>query len=135
MEFAIPIEETAVTLYRLKAWIENNFYAHLPVEIRFVKADNFYLSPCYKRDSCYINIVMYRPFNKKISYEEYWNAYEDIMLTAHGRPHWAKDYVVSSQQLQKSYPFFDKFLKIRKSLDPDGMFLNKNLRKAFDLNS
>ena len=54
-------EETAHVLYELKAWIENNrFPAHFPIEVRFLKGDNLLLSPSHGRDSCYINIIMYR---------------------------------------------------------------------------
>ena len=54
-------EKTAHALYELKAWIENNgFPAHFPVEVRFAKGDYLMLSPSHGRDSCYINIIMYR---------------------------------------------------------------------------
>lgn len=133
MEFAIPVEQTALVLYKLKAWIDNNFCAHLPVEIRFVKGDDFYLSPSYNMDTCYINIIMYRPYNKKIPFEKYWAAYQDIMLKAGGRPHWAKDHTISTDQLRKAYPCWNRFMEIRQQLDPDGIFLNDNLRKVFGI--
>ena len=54
-------DKVGVVLTELDSWIlENKFPAHFPVEVRFVKADNIYLSPSYGRDSCYINIIMYR---------------------------------------------------------------------------
>lgn len=54
-------QNVGVVLSELKTWIETSrFPAHFPVEVRFVKADNIYLSPCYMQDSCYINIIMYR---------------------------------------------------------------------------
>ena len=30
------------------------------VEVRFVKGDDIYLSPCHGQDTCYINIISYR---------------------------------------------------------------------------
>jgi L-gulonolactone oxidase len=33
---------------------------HFPIEIRFVKKDDAWLSPAYGVDSCYIGIIMYR---------------------------------------------------------------------------
>ncbi|KAH9503332.1 hypothetical protein Btru_072758, partial [Bulinus truncatus] len=60
MEWAIPRNKVGVVLWELKEWIETQkFPAHFPVEVRFVKADNIYISPCYLQDSCYINIIMY----------------------------------------------------------------------------
>lgn len=34
--------------------------AHYPVEVRFTRGDDILLSPCFQRDSCYMNIIMYR---------------------------------------------------------------------------
>ena len=54
-------EKTGVVLFELKEWLERTrFPAHLPVDVRFVKGDKNYLSPCYQQDSCYIKIIMYR---------------------------------------------------------------------------
>jgi len=55
--------EMGQVLWRLKAWIDdNNFYAHFPVEVRFVPRDDsatlLSLSP--DSDVCFINILMYR---------------------------------------------------------------------------
>ena len=45
----------------LKRWIDTTgFKVHFPIEVRFTKADDIYLSPCYGQDSCYINIVSFR---------------------------------------------------------------------------
>ncbi|XP_035827092.1 L-gulonolactone oxidase isoform X2 [Aplysia californica] len=132
-EWAIPKENTGVVLYKLKDWIEQNgFYAHFPVEVRFVRADDIYLSPCYQQDSCYINIIMYRPFNKLVDHESYWTAYESIMAEHGGRPHWAKAHKYTGLQFQKIYPKWKEFCAIREKLDPNGMFLNANLERVFD---
>lgn len=91
-EWSIPREHTALALWKLKEWIDTtpNAYVHIPVEIRFVRADDIYLSPAFGRDSCYINVIMYRPYGRKVAYERYWAAYESIMRGLGGRPHWAK---------------------------------------------
>ena len=34
--------------------------AHYPVEVRITRGDDILLSPCFQRDSCYMNIIMYR---------------------------------------------------------------------------
>ena len=85
-------EKTAKVLMELKDWIETtpNIYVHFPIEIRFVKEDDIYLSPSFGRDSTFINIIMYRPYGKDVSHQVYWNQYEKIMKEAGGRPHWAK---------------------------------------------
>ncbi len=102
-------KEAVHYLLKLKAWLENNpnVKVHFGVEIRFVKADDIWISPCYMQDSCYINILMFklikknynsfkrllkflyylRPYGKEYSREEWWkineenlNRSDDIML-------------------------------------------------------
>ena len=52
-----------VVLWQLKSWIDNNFYAHLAVEVRFAKQDQHaLLSLGRDHDVCYVNIPMYRYF-------------------------------------------------------------------------
>lgn len=55
-------EKTKEALLELKAALENNpkMVAHYPVEVRFARGDGIWLSPCFQRDSCYMNIIMYR---------------------------------------------------------------------------
>ena len=79
-------------LTELRRFLDTNpdVHVHFPVEVRFVAADEIYLSPAYGRDSCYINIIMYRPYGKHVPYNEWWQAYEKIVREAGGRPHWAK---------------------------------------------
>ena len=85
-------EKTQVVLTELRRFLDSNptVLVHFPVEVRFVAADEIYLSPAFGRDSCYINIIMYRPYGKDVSFQSWWSAYERIVREAGGRPHWAK---------------------------------------------
>lgn len=58
----IKRKETAHYLLKLKSWLENNpdVKVHFGVEIRFVKRDEIWLSPCFQQDSCYINVLMFK---------------------------------------------------------------------------
>ena len=49
-----------VVLWQLKSWIDNNFFAHFPVEVRFAKQDDHMLSVGRYSDICHINVIMYR---------------------------------------------------------------------------
>lgn len=131
-EWSIPRENTAVALWKLKEWIDTtpNVCVHIPVEIRFVRADDIYLSPAFGRDSCYINVIMYRPYGKKVAYERYWAAYEGIMRSLGGRPHWAKAYDATGREFREMYPSFSKWCAIRQKLDPTGMFLNPYMERV-----
>lgn len=46
-----------------------------------------------------------------------------------GRPHWAKAHTCGALELQKMYPNFADFLRVREHADPDGVFLNPYLRR------
>jgi len=82
-EWSIPWSRTAEALRALDQFIENGsvqvenlnkdemavtttvkkekgLKVHFPIEIRFVKKDDVWLSPAYGVDSCYIGIIMYR---------------------------------------------------------------------------
>jgi len=131
MEWTVPREQAGVVLWKLKAWIDNNFLAHFPVEVRFVKQDRALLSPCYETDVCYINILMYRPYMKDVDYQRYWSAFQDIVLDAGGHPHWAKDFDIPPVKLRDMYPGWDRFVQIRNRLDPDRLFTNDRLKRIF----
>ena len=132
MEWSIPVEQTATVLLQLNDWFKNSkFPAHFPIEVRFVKGDDIYLSPAFGRDSCYINIISYRPYGKVIPHQEYWDAFQDIVLNVGGRPHWAKDHTITATEFPAMYSKWNDFCRIRHKLDPNGMFLNNNLKRVF----
>ncbi|KAI8984386.1 L-gulono-gamma-lactone oxidase [Mycotypha africana] len=129
-EWAIDWKDAPDALRKLDKFInDNELKVHFPVEIRFVDEDDIWLSPCYGRKTCYIGVIMYRPYGKPVPYKKYWKGYENIMREYNGRPHWAKAHGQSKNDLEASYPKFQDFLRIRQKLDPDGMFLNDYLKR------
>lgn len=132
-EASIPRSQTAHFLLKLESFLEQNpqVKAHFPVEIRFVKRDNIWLSPSYEQDSCYINIISFRPYGKSVEYQKWWNFYEDLMKDCGGRPHWAKAHTYNRVQLEELYPKFEDFNSFRQSLDPKGLLMNDYLNRIF----
>ncbi|KAG2194599.1 hypothetical protein INT46_002589 [Mucor plumbeus] len=129
-EWAIDWKDAPDALRKLDKFInDNDLKVHFPVEIRFVDEDDVWLSPAYGRKTCYIGVIMYRPYGKPVPYKKYWKGYEDIMREYNGRPHWAKAHGQTREDLEASYPKFDEFLRVRQQLDPEGMFLNNYLRR------
>ncbi|CAB4422990.1 unnamed protein product [Rhizophagus irregularis] len=131
-EWAIPLEKTKEALERLYDWINNNkenVFVHYPVEVRFSDKDDIWLSPAYNRKVCYIGVIMYRPYDKPVSYKKLWAVFEKIMRSYDGRPHWAKAHTMTTIELEKTYPKFKEFIKLQKSLDPNGIFLNSYLKR------
>ncbi|KAJ2253673.1 D-arabinono-1,4-lactone oxidase [Coemansia sp. RSA 455] len=134
-EWAVPWENAADVLRQLRIWINaeerkpDGVRVHFPVEVRFVRESNVWLSPAYGRAVCYIGVIMYRPYNRPIPYKKYWRVYEDIVRTQGGRPHWAKAHKMYYYDLKKAYPKFDDFIKLRGECDPNGIFVNDYIRR------
>ena len=108
---------------------ENSFVAHFPIEVRWVKSDDIWLSPSYQKDVCYIGVVVYKPYEKEYAYKELFESFDKLMLSLDGRPHWAKLHSLNKAQLEKIYPKFENFLQVRDKLDPNRMFSNKTIEK------
>ncbi|KAM7322461.1 hypothetical protein ACRRTK_017966 [Alexandromys fortis] len=119
-DWAIPREKTKEALLELKAMLEAHPHvvAHFPGEVRFTRGDEILLSPCFQRDSCYMNIIMYRPYGKDVPRLEYWQAYETITKKFGGRPHWAKAHNCTRKDFEKMYPAFRKFWTSARSWTP-----------------
>jgi L-gulonolactone oxidase len=127
MEYALPraAAAEAVTAVR-RAVAEGRFDVPLPMEVRFVAADDAYLSPSEGRDTCYVAVHMF----EKMDWRTYFRAVEDIMIGLGGRPHWGKRHFRSVQNLRLLYPHWDRFAAVRARLDPSGMFTNAYIERV-----
>jgi FAD-linked oxidoreductase len=132
MEYNLPAEHFTMVLEEIKACIEQHqFRVHFPIECRFVHSDDIWLSPAYQRDSAYIAVHMYRG----MPYQDYFHHIEAIFRQYQGRPHWGKMHTRSAAELAALYPRWEDFLRVRRSLDPGGLFLNEYLRGIFEPDS
>ena len=128
MEYNLPIEKFEEVFQEMQASIKKNKFETLfPIEIRFVKGDELWLSPAYKRDSVYIAVHTYISEN----YRPYFEAMQSIFKRHGGRPHWGKWHTLVHDDLKQVYPKWDDFLKLRNELDPKGIWLNDHLRSVF----
>ncbi|WP_223589912.1 D-arabinono-1,4-lactone oxidase [Neobacillus bataviensis] len=128
MEYSVPtvwMETVVREIHQLVQ--ENGYHVHFPVECRYVKGDDIWLSPAYGRDSAYIAVHMY----KGMAHEKYFADVEAIFRRYNGRPHWGKLHTLQADDLTTLYPKIEDFKKIREQLDPNGMFLNDHLKKLF----
>lgn len=126
MEYNIPMEYTSEVITAIQQCInEKQFKVHFPIEVRFVHADDIWLSPAYQRASTYIAVHMYRG----MPYREYFHAIEEIFKRYQGRPHWGKMHTRTAAELAELYPHWNDFLRVRAALDPQGVFLNDYLRE------
>ncbi|MGB1217788.1 MAG: D-arabinono-1,4-lactone oxidase, partial [Saprospiraceae bacterium] len=128
MEYNIPAENYVECMNEIVAKIEKEQYnLHFPIESRFVKGDDIYLSPAYQRDSAYVAVHMY----KGMPFEKYLRDMEEIFNHYQGRPHWGKLHYKTSRELAELYPKWNDFHEIRKRMDPNGIFMNDYLESIF----
>jgi FAD-linked oxidoreductase len=128
MEYNLPVETMESVIREMRETIEREKYSvHFPIECRFAKGDDIWLSPAYERDSAYIAVHMYRG----MPHEKYFADMERIFLRHGGRPHWGKLHNLHAEQLHSMYPMWEKFRETRAALDPDGILLNGYLRRIF----
>ncbi|WP_296225895.1 D-arabinono-1,4-lactone oxidase [Ralstonia sp. UBA689] len=109
------------------AALEKRDDVYFPLEFRFVKADDAWLSPFHQRDSCSIAVhaAQGEPYDYLLS------EIGPIYRKYEGRPHWGKLHDVGPEQLAALYPRWSDFLALRGQLDPEGKMLNPYLRTLF----
>ena len=109
---------------------ENDAYAHVPMDIRFLKGDDTWLSTAYGRDTVTVGCVTRNPEHA----DEYaaFDLVERIFLEHEGRPHWAKRFRAKAPELAPLYPRWDDFVALRRRMDPEGKFLNPYLAEIFE---
>lgn len=130
MEYNLPVEKFREAMEEIRASIKkHNFQTLFPIEIRFVKGDDIWLSPAYQRDSVYFAVHTYISED----YRPYFACMEEIFKKHGGRPHWGKMHSLKKNDLQKVYPRLGDFEKLREKHDPMGVFLNPHLKDIFGL--
>jgi FAD-linked oxidoreductase len=128
MEYAVPADRGPDCLRELRELIvRRKLPVSFPVEYRYVREDDFFLSPFFARDSATISINVFHPND----HQEYFDAAEAIFHNHAGRPHWGKKHKAGPAYLRRLYPHWDDFRRIRAELDPAGRFLNPHLRGLF----
>ena len=128
MEYHLPRENGLQALREVRTALETQHpEVFFPIEVRFVKGDDIWLSPFYQRDCC--SIAVHRYFDE--DYTPYFRTIEPIFRKYHGRPHWGKLNTLQQQDFRSLYPRWDDFVEVRREMDPQGRFLNPYLKGLF----
>ena len=129
MEYSVPQDKCEEVLNKLKDFIEKEkIRVNFPIEVRFVKEDDIFLSPAFESKRCYIAVHMYA----KMKYQKYFEGAEKIFLEYDGRPHWGKKHFLTHDLVKQKYSKLGTFLEQREKMDPDGIFLNEHLKNLFN---
>lgn len=128
MEYHLPREHGIQALKEIRAALEKNHNeVFFPIEVRYIKGDDIWLSPFYQRDT--MSIAVHRFFEE--DFKPYFKTIEPIFNKYQGRPHWGKHNNLTSNDFAKLYPRWQDFAEVRKQLDPNGKFLNDYLKQLF----
>ena len=128
-EWAFDINLTPTLLREYKQMVEENGHLiNFIQEIRFVKADEFALSPCHGRDSVYVGA--YNADNR--GWEELLADFESLAKRHNGRPHWGKEFTVGTDYLKSVYPKWVEFKNLKERLDPQDKFSNRLTDSLFN---
>jgi len=120
--FATRVNEAGMTerLHQLRGtWIH-----HYPICIRKVLPDDTFLSMSAGTEPwCAISFITYD--RDRRAFRNFSAFMTRTMASAFGaRPHWGKHFDLQAGDLRKLYPKFDRFVRVRHQIDPNGRFSN-----------
>ena len=128
VEYAVPFARFEETFDALRQLFRSKYPdAIFPIECRPVKADDSYLSAYSERDGYALSVS--GPLE-----EATWQMLRDvdaIFDRYDGRPHWGKHHFMSRGRIEKLFPRYEDFRRLRREIDPNGIFLNDHLRALF----
>lgn len=132
-EWTVAMERFEDLFAELRSALEstdNDAWAHIPMDIRFLRGDESWLSTAYGRDTVTVGCVTRNPEHA----DEYraFDLVERLFLKYEGRPHWAKHFRAKARELAPLYPRWDDFIALRRRMDPRGKFLNGYLKQLFE---
>ncbi|XOZ33574.1 D-arabinono-1,4-lactone oxidase [Halomonadaceae bacterium KBTZ08] len=126
MEYLLPRAVGLKAFEEVRQRLERDFpEVFFPMEVRFVKGDDLWLSPFYQQDS--IAIAVHREANA--DHRPLFQALEPILRKHGGRPHWGKLHNLGPKDLEALYPRWQEAMAIRRELDPAGRLLNPYLQR------
>jgi FAD-linked oxidoreductase len=126
-ECHVPREVGVACVRDVIAALEKRNEVFFPLEFRFVAADDAWLSPFYRRNSC--SIAVHAAHGE--AYDYLMSEIGPVFRKYGGRPHWGKLHNFSSAELAALYPRWKDFQALRRQMDPRGRMLNPHLRALF----
>lgn len=130
MEYSMPADQGIACFTELRETIRRqNIDVFFPIEFRYVKADDCWMSPFYQRDTVSISVHQYF----KQDYKPFFSVAEPILRKYGGRPHWGKLHTLKARDLAALYPRFEDYVKVRNRVDPQGKFMTPYTHELFTL--
>ncbi len=128
LEYFIPLERAVDCINEMREYMLKSLPLSIfPLEIRTCGAEDGFLSSNYKRKTLVVSVSGMPGVN----YWGYLKAVDRILGRYDARVHWGKLHFLTKDQLFERYPKAERFIKIRRQLDPKGVFLNNHLSPLF----
>ncbi|MEU1301679.1 D-arabinono-1,4-lactone oxidase [Streptomyces shenzhenensis] len=124
LEYVVDAADDKEAFLQLRDLMQRGFPEETtPLQVRWQARDEAYLSPQYRRDSVSLSVsgmpgTDYVPFLRAVDRQ---------LRDRAARPHWGKLHFLDRDRVKGLYPALDDFRAVRRSLDPDGVFLNDHL--------
>jgi xylitol oxidase len=125
-EYFVPIEHAYEAMMAIEK-LHEKITPHLFIsEIRTINADNFWMSPCYKK-TC---VAFHTTWKQEVeTVMKLIPLFEEQLAPFNAKPHWAKLFTMSPSVLQSRYEKLSDFKQLIKQYDPNGKFRNEFLTK------
>ena len=123
-EYFIPRENAVDAMLALEKMKDKIYPELLISEIRTIAADDYWLSPFYKKDAVAIHFTLKPnwPGVKKVL-----PMIENELAPFGVVPHWGKLFTLNPATLHERYEKMNDFLQLAKKYDPEGQFRNAYL--------
>ena len=128
LEYFVPIargqEAVAAMRELMLARLPDSIF---PLEVRTTSGDDAHLSSNHGGATTVLSVA-------GVPGTDYWSYLREVdaLLGSFGaRVHWGKLHFLTRAQLAERYPASERFIAIRRELDPEGVFLNDHLRELF----
>jgi FAD/FMN-containing dehydrogenase len=126
-EAAVPMTVAPDALRGLLALFRDGRPAvNFPLEIRFVRGDEAWLSPAQGADTCQIGAYTTDGPDCSSFFAGVWR----VMRPLGARPHWGKELDHTVAEIRTLYPHLDRFTSLRDDLDPDRVFAGAFLEQV-----
>ena len=124
-EYHVSRDQGIACLRDVIATLETRNDVFFPVEFRFIRGDDAWLSPFHGGDRCSIatHALQGEPYDYLVQ------AIGPVFRRHGGRPHWGKLHDMTATQLAAAYPRWNDFQRVRRALDPRGRMLNDFTRR------
>lgn len=126
-EYFVPIEHAYEAMMAIEK-LHEKISPHLFIsEIRAIRADDCWMSPCYKRDCMAIHTTWKQEVETVMGLLP---LIEEQLAPFQAKPHWGKLFTLSPSVLHSCYEKLADFKQLLRQYDPSGKFVNEFLSET-----